>query len=221
MTKNLPTYTRTCRNFGTAVFVIAATQTFAAQISAQIRDPAGQPVADAVIYAVMTSGVVPARPKREISVEQIDKEFVPLVSVIQSGTMVSFPNRDKVRHHVYSFSPAKTFEIKLYSGVPGKPIMFDKPGEVVLGCNIHDSMIAYMLVVDTPFFAKSDKRGTALLENLPTGDYELHMWYPGAAASATPLSQKTKLSASDAVTLTFAFTLKPQSPSVPRPSAGK
>ena len=217
-----PMYLHQLRNIGIASGTLfIAAQCIAAQISVQIKSPDGQPVVDAVVYANIISGTAPIRPKRAVSVEQINKEFVPLVSVLQTGTMVNFPNRDKVRHHVYSFSPAKTFEIKLYSGVPGKPILFDKPGEVVLGCNIHDTMLAYMLVVDTPIFDKTDKRGTALLDGLSAGEYEVHMWYPGAAASATPLPQKIKLSANEVGASTFTFSFKPQSPATPKPSEGK
>ncbi len=213
------------RSFRNFAFVAAAlnftAQCIAGQISAQVNDATGQPLVDAVVYANIVSGVAPTRPKREVSVEQINKEFVPPVSVIQTGTMVNFPNRDKVRHHVYSFSPAKTFEIKLYSGVPGKPILFDMPGEIVLGCNIHDSMIAYMLVVDTPIFAKTDKRGIAVLDSLSAGEYEVHAWYPGTTPPATPARQKLKLSAVESTAITFAFNLKPQNPGVPKPSTGK
>lgn len=210
------------RSIGVAATVLfVAAQCLAGQISVPVKDPAGQPVADAVVYANIISGVAPTRPKREISVEQINKEFVPLVSVLQTGTLVNFPNRDQVRHHVYSFSPAKTFEIKLYSGVPGKPILFDKPGEVVLGCNIHDTMLAYMLVVDTPIFAKTDKRGVALLEGLSVGEYEVHMWYPGTTASTRPAPQKIKISANEAATLPFTFSLKPSGVNAPKPSTGK
>ena len=205
--------------FATAGLVVA-THCAAAQISVPVKNQTGQPVADAVVYANIISGTAPIRPKREISIEQIDKEFVPLVNVIQTGTLVNFPNRDKVRHHVYSFSPAKTFEIKLYSGVPGKPILFDKAGELVLGCNIHDTMIAYMLVVDTPIFAKTDKRGVALLEGLSAGEYEVHMWYPGTAGSASAAPQKIKLSATEAATLAFTLSLKPSSPTAPKPKQG-
>lgn len=210
--------------FRTAIVVatiVVTAQCMAGQISVQINDAAGQPVIDAVVYANQVSGIAPIKPKREVSVEQINKEFVPLVSVVQTGTLVNFPNRDKVRHHVYSFSPAKTFEIKLYSGVPGKPIQFDKPGEVVLGCNIHDTMIAYLLVVDTPIFAKTDKRGTAILESLSAGEYEVRVWYPGTAVTSAPAPQKVKLSANELATLTFAFNLKPQSLAAPKPSTGK
>ena len=210
-----PMYLSYLRNTGIAIVALSFTlQSIAAQISVQIKSPDGQPVVDAVVYANIISGTLPFRPRREVSVEQINKEFVPLVSVLQTGTMVNFPNRDKVRHHVYSFSPAKTFEIKLYSGVPGKPILFDKAGEVVLGCNIHDTMLAYMLVVDTPIFAKTDQRGAALFDGLSAGEYEVHMWFPGISASATPAPQKIRLSANESVASTFAFSFKPQNPAI-------
>ena len=99
--------------------------------------------------------------------------------------------------------------------------MFDKPGEIVLGCNIHDSMIAYMLVVETPIFAKTDKRGIAVLDSLSAGEYEVHAWYPGNTAPATPARQKVKLSAIESTAITFAFSLKPQNPTVLKPSTGK
>jgi len=201
--------------------MIVATPSIAAQISIQVTEPGGVAVAEAVVYANVISGSAPAKPKREVSIEQVNKEFVPLISVMQTGTSVNFPNRDKVRHHVYSFSPAKTFEIKLYSGVPGKPIVFDKPGEVVLGCNIHDGMIAYVLVVDTPIFAKTDKRGAAVLDGLSAGEYEIHVWYPGMPASALPAPRKLKLSATDAPAITFAFNARTQNPAGPKPSQGK
>ncbi len=221
MTLNLYKALHVVRSVGfAAVGLVVAAHCAAAQISVAVKDQSGQPVADAVVYANIISGSTPNRPKREISVEQIDKEFVPLVSVIQSGTLVNFPNRDKVRHHVYSFSPAKTFEIKLYSGVPGKPILFEKAGEVVLGCNIHDTMLAYMLVVDTPIFAKSDKRGVALLDGLSAGEYEVHMWYPGTIAAASAAPKKIKLSANEAATLAFTFSLKPSSPTAPKSKQG-
>jgi hypothetical protein len=110
-------------------------------------------------------------------IEQKNKQFIPLVSVVQSGSNINFPNRDLVRHHVYSFSPAKTFELKLYSGIPANPVMFDKAGTVVLGCNIHDTMLAYIHIVDTPYFAKTDDSGKAKLSDLPAGQYQLKVWH--------------------------------------------
>lgn len=152
----------------------------AAQLNISITNQSGQSVGNVVAYANLLSGTAPVRAKREVFIEQLNKEFVPLVTVAQTGTLVNFPNRDPFRHHIYSFSPAKQFEIKLYSGVPAKPVAFDKPGEIVLGCNIHDTMVAYMLIVDTPFFGKSDAQGKLAIDGLVPGEYEVNLWYPPA-----------------------------------------
>jgi len=166
--------------------VLFAGHVVAAALEAQVRDPAGKPVADAVVYATPASGPAEARGRKTMAVEQVDREFVPYVSVIQTGTTVTFPNRDPILHHVYSFSPAKTFEIKLYTGKSPSEIRFDKPGVITLGCNIHDWMIAYILVVGTPHFAKTDAAGNAALRDVPAGPYELRVWHPqqGAAAAS-------------------------------------
>ena len=149
----------------------------AASLEVRVRDAAGAPVPDAAVYAVPASGPSDARNPRVVAIEQVEREFVPYMTVVQVGTQVKFPNRDEVRHHVYSFSPAKRFEIKLYAGTPADPIAFDKPGEVVLGCNIHDHMIAYIYVVDSPWFAKTDRDGNARIDGLPGGEYDVNGWY--------------------------------------------
>lgn len=118
-------------------------------------------------------------------VDQIDKRFVPHISVVRTGTAVTFPNSDRIRHQVYSFSPAKVFNLKLYAGSPSTPITFDKPGLVVLGCNIHDKMLAFVGVVDTPYFALADATGNAAF-NLPVGRYRLRVWHPGLANPVAP-----------------------------------
>jgi plastocyanin len=118
-------------------------------------------------------------------VDQVDKRFVPRISVVRTGTVVTFPNSDHIRHQVYSFSPPKVFSLKLYAGSPSTPITFDKPGLVVLGCNIHDRMVAFVGVVDTPYFAMADVTGKAVL-NLPAGRYRLRVWHPGLATPAAP-----------------------------------
>ena len=99
---------------------------------------------------------------------------MPLVSVVQTGAAITFPNKDNIEHDVYSFSPAKRFELNLYHGIPASPVVFDKAGLVVMGCNIHDSMIAYLLIVDTPWFAKTDASGRATIDNLPADAYRAH-----------------------------------------------
>ena len=159
----------------------------AASVEAQVRDAQGKPVADAAVYAMPTGAAPEARGKL-VAIEQVDREFVPYVTVLQSGTTASFPNRDPIQHHVYSFSSPKSFEIKLYSGRSPSEILFDKPGVVTLGCNIHDWMVGYVLVVSTPHFAKTGADGNARLRDLPAGSYELHAWHPqqrGAIPSRT------------------------------------
>jgi len=162
-----------------------------AAVSVQVLDSAGQPVPNAVVYAEPVGGGSAAKAAKQVEIEQKNKTFIPLVTVVQTGTPIIFPNHDNVRHHVYSFSPAKTFELKLYSGVPGSPVLFDKAGTVVLGCNIHDEMVAYVQVVNTSHFGVSDTRGVVRLEGIPNGRYALKAWYftmgPNQAAVEQPL----------------------------------
>lgn len=158
----------------------------AAGVDVMVSDPAGNPVADAVVYALPASGASDAKAGRTVAIEQVDREFVPYVSVVQTGTTVTFPNRDPILHHVYSFSPPKIFEIKLYSGKSPSQIHFDTPGVVTLGCNIHDWMIGYVLVVPTPYFGKADAGGAVRLRELPAGNYELRAWHPQQRGPATP-----------------------------------
>jgi hypothetical protein len=104
---------------------------------------------------------------------------------------VGFPNKDKVRHHVYSFSSAKTFELKLYGQQEERTVTFDKAGVVALGCNIHDSMIGYIYVADTPFAAKTNAAGEAMIRGLPAGAGTLTVWHPdmkARSASDRPLN---------------------------------
>jgi plastocyanin len=158
-----------------------ASPTLGASLAVRVNNPAGTPVADAAVYARPIAPLSPADVSvTEVTpVVQIDREFVPYLTIVPVGASVEFPNRDRVRHHVYSFSKAKSFEIQLYSGRSPRQILFDKPGVVTLGCNIHDWMIAYILVVDTPYFAKTDKYGIALIKDLPKGQYQISVWHPG------------------------------------------
>ena len=188
-----------------AVLGLACAVASAASLSVTVKDDKGNPLADAAVYATAKAKPAPS-PPRGAAIEQKDKTFIPLVTVIQVGTPVSFPNHDIVRHHVYSFSLPKPFEIKLYVGTPVAPIVFDKPGEVVLGCNIHDHMLAYVFVVDTPFFAKTDASGTASLDEMPAGDYDLQVWHYALAAPQP--AQALKLRGDEKVSASFAVPLR-------------
>lgn len=200
--------------FFSILLSIAATAATSATLEVTVKDAKGAPVEDAVVWAMPAKGsATPAPRRREAAIAQKDKTFIPMVTVIQAGTPVLFPNQDPIRHHVYSFSPAKTFEIKLYAGTPVAPIVFDKPGDVVLGCNIHDHMLAYVFVVDTPFFGKTAKDGRARLEGLAAGEYELAAWH--FAQADPPPAQPQRLRGEDNAAASFVFTLQPIIPRVP------
>lgn len=119
----------------------------------------------------------PAAPVHAI-MDQLNREFVPHVLVVPVGSTVSFPNSDKVRHEVYSFSPTHRFQLPLYSGKPYPPQRFDRVGLVTLGCNIHDWMLAYILVTDAEYFGSSDSAGRWSVRDVPPGRYRLEWWHP-------------------------------------------
>jgi len=156
---------------------LPATPLRAAQIVASVMSTDEAPLSEAVVYAQPASRS-PMPPPKSSVMDQIGKEFVPFVLPIQVGTPVSFPNKDNIRHHVYSFSPPKPFELKLYSGTPSSPVVFDTPGVVTVGCNIHDWMIGHLVVVDTHWFAKTAGNGVATIEDLPKGQYAIQVWHP-------------------------------------------
>ena len=169
------------------VILVFAGDLLAGSLEVIVKDDKGGPGSDAVAYAV---GAASAAPKKHAVVDQRDKQFVPYVTAIQVGTAVSFPNSDNIRHHVYSFSPAKKFELPLYSGVPAQPVVFDKVGFVTLGCNIHDWMIAYVAVLPTPYFQVTRQDGRALLKDLPPGQYTVQVWHPGLKGQPEAFAQR-------------------------------
>ena len=149
-------------------------------------DTKNQPVADAVAWLTpLDVTPVLAPPAKPLVIEQQDQEFRPYVTPVVVGTRISFPNHDTVQHHVYSVSKPKPFEIPLYRGESKEAVLFDHPGLVTIGCNIHDWMIAYVLVLATPYYAKSADAGIAVISSLPPGHYRLEVWHPRLAAEVT------------------------------------
>ncbi len=183
-----------------ALLLVTSLHAQAADLSVQVLDQAGNPLSNAVVY-LETSVKSAVKSTTEANVDQKNKQFSPIVSVVQLGTSVNFPNKDSVRHHVYSFSPAKTFELKLYSGVPAKPVVFDKPGTVILGCNIHDNMLAYIHIVDTPYFGKTDVNGMVKLTDLPTGQHTLKAWHYATVKENFVSEQKVTVKSNDTVSI--------------------
>jgi len=159
-----------------AALLLIALPAVAAQMELTLVDTQGKPLNNAV------AAIVPAQKINYTALppavmDQRKNMFVPSVLAIRVNTQVSFPNSDDIRHHVYSFSPAKKFELRLYHGMTAEPVLFDKPGTVVLGCNIHDSMVAYIYVVDTDFFAVADAQGKISI-TAPGGTYQLQIYHP-------------------------------------------
>jgi len=184
-------------------FVLAAAVTLplsAATIEVRVQNARGIPVRDAVVYA-LPEGRTFAPAQKSAVMDQKNRMFIPHVLPVQTGTSVRFPNSDDIRHHVYSFSPAKAFQLPLYKGDPANPEKFDKPGVVTLGCNIHDQMSAFIVIVDTPFFEKTPANGRAQLRNVTEGHYSLHLWYPDMRDEPPP--QRIHIGGNEKLSATF------------------
>jgi plastocyanin len=174
-----------------------------APLLVNVTDAAGKPLEGAVVTVSVAGAARFAVPGTTAQMAQQNRQFAPRVLVVQAGTAVSFPNLDTVRHHVYSFSPVKPFELKLYAGTPSAPVVFDKPGTAVLGCNIHDKMSAWVVVVDTPYFGKTDAAGRAQLD-VPEGEHLVRVWHPTQADPVVPIERMARAGAPLAVRLAIA-----------------
>ena len=176
------------------IFLLAAVYavpTVAAPLSVRVVDAKGRPVRDAVV-TLRPIGVAarPAAASGSYSVSQKGMQFHPFVSVVPVGASVSFPNRDATKHHVYSFSPAKRFELKLFARDQSRSVRFDKPGVIALGCNIHDSMSAFIVVTDSPWTARTDGKGVVQFANAPNAAARLTVWHPYLRAPGNLLAKR-------------------------------
>jgi plastocyanin len=168
---------------------------WAGDVQLVITDAAGKPLANAVAFLDSPDAKALVKPKTGIEVEQVERQFRPRVALVPVGSQVSFPNRDKVRHHVYSFSPAKAFDLKLYTREPANPVLFDQPGVVVLGCNIHDQMLSWILVLETPYYGTAGADGHLTLTGVPPGNYRLKVWHEGLPPGSPAQEQAVAVSA--------------------------
>jgi plastocyanin len=170
----------------------------AAALNINVTGSDGKPLLDAVALLEPAVGKAPVKPMADVEISQAKRQFAPRVTLITVGTRATFPNFDTVRHHVYSFSPIKTFELKLYAGVPNAPLTFDKAGVAVLGCNIHDTMAAWVVVADTPWFARSAANGRARIEGVPAGNYRLRLWHAALGPGVEPAAVAITVGTTDA-----------------------
>lgn len=164
----------------TILLALVCGPAFAGDLTVSVRDEAGRPVRDAVVTVRPNAGV-PSGPIRfpwALRIVQQDIQFQPYVLIAPVGGTVSFPNLDRVRHHVYSFSRGNRFEIELFGRDQTRTHVFTTAGVAALGCNIHDQMLAYVRVVDTPYAAKTDAAGDVVIRAIPAGGARLVVWHP-------------------------------------------
>jgi plastocyanin len=186
------------------LLALAAVRVAAGELSVMVKSTKGEPVADAVVSLLPLDGVVPAPTRAAVSIVQQKQEFSAYVTVVQAGSRVLFPNQDTVQHHVYSLSKAKKFELPLHNPGQNESFVFDVPGLVTVGCNIHDWMLAYIVVVPTPWYSKTAATGLATVP-APAGRYRLELWHPRLAA---PVTQEIILGAANVAKHEFTLTLK-------------
>jgi len=188
-----------------AALLLATSAVHAGTVQVQVLDGASKPLPEAVVFLESREARLAAKPARDVTIAQVNKQFSPSVSVVPVGTAVEFPNRDTVRHHVYSFSQIKPFELKLYAGTPANPVVFDRAGIAVLGCNIHDHMTAWVVVVETPYYARTAAGGRAILEGVPAGNYRLRAWHAGLPVGAPAADEPiTVMAGNTAATVSLA-----------------
>jgi plastocyanin len=183
----------------------------APSITGRVVGADGKGIADAVVFVQspadgqkMPNGAVP-----QATMDQIEKTFVPGLLPIVVGTTVRFPNHDQIHHHVYSFSRTKTFELPLYKGTDAAPVLFDKVGVVKVGCNIHDWMSAIILVLPTPYFARTDADGRFTIADLPHGEYSVVAWHELSKSKPEDTAQTLNVTNGTAVEANFTLTLGP------------
>jgi plastocyanin len=177
----------------------------AATLVISVQSPDGHALAGAVVTARPLDGPGKRPPPVRAIVDQVDRAFAPDLLVIPVGSTVEFPNSDSVSHQIYSFSPTKRFKLPLYRGKPYPPVQFDQAGVVTLGCNIHDDMLAYLVVTDAPYFGRTDKSGAWVAE-VPRGRYRVSIWHPRMRDAETDLERELTVGDADHAVLTLHLT---------------
>lgn len=175
-----------------SIFLLPA-PALAGDLVMTVRDAGGRPVANAVVMVRPASGV-PAGPIRfpwPYTVAQQNIQFDPFVLVVPVGATVGFPNKDKVRHHVYSFSAGNKFELKLFGRDESRSVVFKAPGVAAIGCNIHDQMVGFIRVVDTPWAIRTGADGVATLHDIPAGAATVTIWHPWLRAPRGELVRRS------------------------------
>lgn len=204
---------RAMRLSAVIAFAAFAAPATAAPLVVEVRTPAGAPVPNAVVSLYPAGRPVPvAAPRGPLRIAQRNTRFDPFVLVVPLGAEVAFPNYDAFRHHVYSFSPVRRFELKLYAKEQSRTVRFDKPGAVPLGCNIHDGMTAFVKVSDTALAVATDARGQATFANVPAGAVVARIWHPYLRAPANQLEARWSVPNAGRAAHSVTVSLRPPPP---------
>jgi len=175
--------------FCALAFAGVATPLAAAPLNVRVVDASGRPVRDAVVTLYPAGSARPAHASGRYVVAQQNLQFRPFLTVVPVGADVSFPNLDPTKHHVYSFSIAKRFELKLFAKDQSRTVHFDRPGVVALGCNIHDQMSAFIFVTDTGWTARTNAQGIASFADAPNAPARVAVWHPYLKAPGGQVQQ--------------------------------
>lgn len=181
----------------------------AININVQVTNQQQEAAKDVVVYLEpLAKDITLPKTDKTVNVTQLDRAFAPYISVMQIGNKVLFDNQDDITHHIYSPIGANKFEFKLRAGNSEIKEDFNTTGEVVMGCNIHDWMSGYLLVLDTPYFEKSNNKGVAKLQVETTGDYHLVVWHPQLDQPDHKITQKVSITKNSAFNISLGDSLK-------------
>jgi plastocyanin len=183
----------------------------AAPLTVRVVDASGRPVRDAVVTLYPSSGARAPKTGGRYVVSQQNLQFHPFLSIVPVGADVAFPNLDNTKHHVYSFSPAKRFELKLFAKDQSRSVHLDKPGVVALGCNIHDQMSAFIFVTDSAWTARTNGQGTVSFSDAPNAPGRLSVWHPYLRAPGGTIEQRIAAGQRSA---NFSVRLRPPPPAM-------
>ena len=183
------------------MYIIFAFNALAADLSVLVLSQKSQPVADS--YIELYSASLPPPPPQKAIIDQVNKEFVPLSSAVSVGSIVTFPNSDNIHHQIYSFSKIQSFDLPLYESSHTQEITFTKGGIVQMGCNIHDWMLSFLYVYESPFFAQSNAQGLVTFTDVPPGEYELRIWSPLLKNNQKIITQNITITDNQQITQTI------------------
>jgi plastocyanin len=206
-------YERTMRRVRALVGIVLlwSASAHAAEVRGRVVASDGTGVAGAVVFlrTPIPPAAPPGTPPKSEVMDQVDKQFVPRVLPIAAGTEVRFPNHDQIHHHVYSFSRVKTFDLPLSKGDEALPVLFDQPGVVKVGCNIHDWMMGVILVLPSPIFATTDDGGAFTLRDVPEGEVTIGAWHEASETAIDAATQRLTIGATPPSDLTFTLAVRP------------